>query len=130
MNDSRQEISPARTVVYYANPEPSCCSGCGCLLLGMTLVLLLTPGPVWSAIIMVLASAWLSVVLLRLFRISRRSPAYAYVLVPVFLALMAVIGQAVRGEAPYGAREVVVGTLVVYAVLVVADKFSRRGRLR
>jgi hypothetical protein len=120
----------SQTYVYYANPEPSCCTGCGCLLIGFLLIILLMPGTLVSTVIMVLAAGWLSVVLLRLFRISRYSPAYVYVLVPVFLSLVSLLGQAIRDKAPYGAREVVIGTLVIYAVLFLSDTFSRRRNLR
>lgn len=112
--------------IYVAESNAPCCSGCGCLLLALLLVLLFDFGNIVSAVLVVIGAGWLSVALLRLLRVSRYSPAYVYVIVPVFLSLVALLGQWWEGTAPYTVSEIVVGTLVIYGVLFLSDRLSRR----
>ncbi|MCX7717813.1 MAG: hypothetical protein N2111_05325 [Candidatus Sumerlaeaceae bacterium] len=112
--------------IYIAQSNAPCCSGCGCLLVALLLVLLFELGHVLSAVLIVVGAGWLSVALLRLLRISRYSPAYIYVIVPIFLSLVAALGQWVLGKAPYAVREIVIGTLVIYGVLFLSDRLLRR----
>jgi len=112
--------------IYVAQSNAPCCSGCGCLLLALLLVFIFDFGSVLSAILVVVGAGWLSVALVRLLRISRYSPAYVYVIVPVFLSLVAALGQWLFGRAPFTAREVLVGTLVIYGVMFLSDQLSRR----
>ncbi|MCX7019879.1 MAG: hypothetical protein WCK47_06895 [bacterium] len=116
--DSGHGSPVPRILVYKDYGGAPCCSGCGCLAVALLIILLFDLGSVFSALIVAIAAAWMAGALLRLAGVSRFSPAYVYLLVPVFLALAAFLSSLThQGKAPFGAREVVIGTLAVYAFL-------------
>lgn len=115
-----------RTVVVEDSQGP-CCSGCGCLLIGL-LVVLLFPGlgSLIGTVILLVAAAWGAALLLRAAGISRFSPAYVYALVPLFLVVANLGSRLLRGYWAYTPLEIIVGTLAIYAFLWVAKLIARR----
>jgi hypothetical protein len=113
----------AKTVVYQNSGLP-CCSGCGCLLLLLPVIVLLNLGSVISALLMVIAAAWASASLLRIAGVQRFSKAYAFVAVPVFLIVVSAIARLMKGYYPYSAREIIVGTIFVWLFLIVANGYA------
>lgn len=114
-----------RTVVYQNTGMP-CCSGCGCLGLSLLLIAIFPSSSLFSAVLIILAGAWISASILRITGVHRYSPAYAYLLVPLFLVVVNFTGKLIRREYLYSPREIVVGTLVLWLFLFVAGKVAGR----
>jgi hypothetical protein len=114
-----------RTVLYQNTGMP-CCSGCGCLIFALLLIALFPMTSVFSAILIILAGAWISASILRISGVHRYSPAYAYLLVPLFMVVVNFIGKIIRGNYLYSTREIIVGTLVLWLFLYVAGKVAGR----
>jgi hypothetical protein len=104
-----------------------CCSGCGCLIVALLLLVLFNLGPLLSALIVIIAAAWISALVLRMVGVNRYSAAYVYLLVPVFLTLANLLTKIIRGRYAYDWHEIAVGTLLVYLFLWVMARSARRG---
>lgn len=117
---------------YYRGPTGGvpCCSGCGCLFAALGILILLNPGSIVSTVVAALAAAWISGVFLRMLGINRSSAAYVMIMIPVFLAVTNLVARFLRGTYPYTWREVVLGTLSLYLVLVVAGVLTRKNSVR
>jgi hypothetical protein len=116
--------SSSRGVVYQSQGLP-CCPGCGCLVILLVLLFHSSLGSILSAILVILVSAWLSAYLLRLAGIHRYSPLYVYLVVPLFLAGLNLVGQLFRGQMLLSWTEVLGGTVLVYGVLFVLGRLHR-----
>ncbi len=126
LSDGGQRLQTFARYEYEARETPSCCSGCGCLALAIVLTLLFNFGDVASTALIVVGAGWLSVVLLKLVRVSRTSEAYVYLLVPLFLGLAATLSWAIRGRTPLGVAEVLGGTAIIYAAMLLSSALARR----
>lgn len=113
--------------VYEAQGCP-CCSGCGCLLLGFLLLAFLPLGKILSALVVVIVAGWLASLILRMAGVGRFSPIYAYLMVPLFLVIANLLIKALKGSPAYTAREIIVGTLVIYLLLWLFGARMRRWR--
>jgi hypothetical protein len=114
-----------RGFVYESEGAP-CCSGCGCLAVGLLLLLMFKLGAVLSALVVIIVGGWLSMLLLRLAGVRRFSVAYVYLLPPVFMSMVNLVTQLFRGVPLYSWREVAFGTLVIWAFLWYAGRRWRR----
>lgn len=104
-----------------------CCSGCGCLALGLAFFVLFDLGSALSAVLILILAAWLSGILLRLAGVGRFSPAYAYLIIPVFFASTRFLGMLIHGYAPFSWGHAAAGTMLIWAFLwLIGSRASRR----
>lgn len=114
------------THFYYEGSGCPCFSACGCLTLGILVLVLYNFGAVFSTLIILAIAVVISAALLRLAGINRFSPGYVYLMVPIFLVIMNVLMRIWKGQAPYSLGGIVIGTLVIYGFLWFAQTLGRR----
>lgn len=124
-----EPIQPRRgyiqPVAYQSEGLP-CCSGCGCLVLTIIVLMFSTSGSLLTGLVILLSAMVLASSVLRIAGVRRWSAAYAYLLVPIFLICVELTGKIFRGAVPYGTSQVVIATLVVWAFLYLARGLGRK----
>jgi hypothetical protein len=133
MGPGEAPMQPPRTVsISYSGRTGGvpCCSACGCLAIAIALLVLFNLGSVISTLIVVIAAAWVGGMLLRMLGVSKSSTGYVILLIPTFLIVANVLAKLLRGEYAYSWREVVLGTLAIYAFLWLMASLARGRRLR
>lgn len=123
--DTAAHTNAQRTLVYQSDGLP-CCSGCGCLLLCLAALSLFNIGGVLTGLVILGTAFVLSSAVLRLAGVHRFSPAYAYVLVPVFLVAVNLLTTLFRGISPFTTWEILGATLLIYLFLYLARPLGRR----
>jgi hypothetical protein len=111
-------------IVYQSEGLP-CCSGCGCLGL-MLFVLIFGAGSLLTGIVILITAAVLASAVMRLSGVRRFSPAYAYVLVPVFLICVQFATKLFKHVYPYTTVQLIGATLLVWVFLYLARGLGRR----
>ncbi|MGI8907702.1 MAG: hypothetical protein ACR2IE_14570 [Candidatus Sumerlaeaceae bacterium] len=112
-------------VVYQSEGLP-CCSGCGCLLLTIFVLMFSSSGSLLTGIVILLSATVLATSVLRIAGVRRWSPAYAYILVPLFLLTLNFTTRLFRHEYAFSALQLVGATLLVYVFLYLARAIGRR----
>lgn len=106
----------SRTVIIEQRGLP-CCPGCGCLAVVLVLVLVFHLSAVFTTLLLLVAAAWASASLLKAAGVSRFSPVYVYLMVPLFLTVANFASRFLRGYWAYSAGQIVFGTLLIYLFL-------------
>ncbi len=83
-------------------------------------------GSVFGGAVILLTALVLAGAALRLSGVKRYSPAFPYVLVPVFLVAVNLATRMFRGVYPYNLGELIGATLLIYVFLYLARGLGRR----
>ena len=112
-------------IVYQSEGLP-CCSGCGCLGLTILVLMFSSTTGLLTGIVILLAATVLATAMLRIAGVRRWTPAYAYILVPVFLVTLNLTTKFFRGAYPYTWPQLIGAILLIYVFLYLARGLGRR----
>lgn len=110
--------------MYQSNGLP-CCSGCGCLALCVAVLLLANAGSFLPGLVVLGTAFLLATSVMRLARINRYSPNFAFVFVPLFLLCAQFASYVIRSEYMFTVPQFVGATLIIYAVLYAGRQWGR-----
>ena len=111
--------------MYQSNGLP-CCSGCGCLALCLGVLLLTSAGSTIAGLVVLVTAFVLATSVMRLARVNRYSPNFAFIFVPLFLLSAQFASYVLRDHWMFTVPQFIGATAIIYAILWAGRQWGRR----